>query len=98
MFPIRDCEAARRFGPRLSALGSWPVRQMFAWAQPKIVARAMIPILVMMPLGTTADAAMVVIALFGVVGALLLIVVGGHFGEPPGPALVGAPAGAAAAR
>jgi hypothetical protein len=58
--------------PSLRALGAWPIRQMFAWAQPKIVSRASIPILVMMPLGTTADAAMVVIALFGTMGALLL--------------------------
>jgi hypothetical protein len=59
--------------PSLGALGLWPIRQMFAWAQPKIVARASIPILVMMPLGTTADAAMVAIALFGIIGALLLL-------------------------
>ena len=59
--------------PALTALGHWPIRQMFAWAQPKIVARAAIPILVMMPMGTTADAAMVVIALFGVSGALVLL-------------------------
>jgi hypothetical protein len=58
--------------PSLRALGAWPIRQMFAWAQPKIVSRASIPILVMMPMGTTADAAMVVIALFATFGALLL--------------------------
>jgi hypothetical protein len=46
---------------------------MFAWAQPKIVSRALIPILIMMPMGTTADAAMVVIAMFGTLGALLLL-------------------------
>jgi hypothetical protein len=57
----------------LSALGSWPIRQAFAWAQPKVVARALIPVLVMMPLGTMADAAMVAIALFGTIGALLLV-------------------------
>jgi hypothetical protein len=59
--------------PSLGALGLWPIRQMFAWAQPKIVARASIPILVMMPMGTTADAAMVAIALCGIIGALLLL-------------------------
>jgi hypothetical protein len=59
--------------PSLEALGQWPIRQMFAWAQPKAVAHATIPILVMMPLGTMADTAMVVMALFGVVGALLLL-------------------------
>ena len=30
--------------PRLSALGQWPVRQMFASARPKAVARAVIPV------------------------------------------------------
>ena len=57
----------------LKALGQWPIRQMFAWAQPKAVSRATIPILVMMPLGTMADTAMGVIALFGVIGSLLLV-------------------------
>jgi hypothetical protein len=59
--------------PALTALGQWPIRQVFAWTQPKIVARAILPILIMMPLGTTADDAMVVIAMFGVSGALLLL-------------------------
>jgi len=57
----------------LSGLGSWPIRQAFAWAQPKIVARAIVPILVMMPLGTMADTAMVVIGMSGIGGALLLV-------------------------
>lgn len=57
----------------LGALGLWPLRQMFAWAHPKIVARASIPILVLMPMGTTAHAAMVAIALCGIGGALLLL-------------------------
>jgi hypothetical protein len=55
------------------ALGLWPVRQMFAWAQPKMVARATVLVLLMMPLGTTADVAMDAIALFGVNGALVLL-------------------------
>jgi hypothetical protein len=59
--------------PSLRALGAWPIRQMFSWAQPKIVSRASIPILVMMPMGTTADAALVVIAMFATWGALLLL-------------------------
>ncbi len=59
--------------PAMTALGQWPIRQVFAWTQPKIVARAIIPILVMMPMGTTADDAMVVIAMFGVSGGLLLL-------------------------
>ena len=60
--------------PSLAALGIWPVRQMFAWAQPKVMAPASIPILALMPLGTTADSAMVVIAMAGVGGALMLLV------------------------
>jgi hypothetical protein len=71
--PHQKLRRAAKIRPSLSALGGWPIRQAFAWAQPKIVARAMIPILVMMPLGTMADAAMVAIALFGTVGALLLV-------------------------
>jgi hypothetical protein len=59
--------------PSLSALGRWPIRQMFAWAQPKLVARALIPVLVMMPLGTKADDAMIAIALFGVLFAMTLL-------------------------
>jgi hypothetical protein len=69
-------QRVRRAGvvrPSLRALGAWPIRQMFAWAQPKVVSRASILILVMMPLGTTADTAMVVIALFATMGALLLL-------------------------
>lgn len=71
--PHQRVRRARGVHPSLRALGAWPIRQMFAWAQPKIVSRALIPILVMMPLGTTADAAMVVIALFVTMGALLLL-------------------------
>jgi hypothetical protein len=59
--------------PSLLALGRWPIRQMFAWAQPKVVARALIPVLVMMPLGTKADDAMIAIALFGVLFAMSLL-------------------------
>ena len=70
--PHIRAKRAARILPSLAALGHWPVRQMFAWIQPKMVARATIPILVLMPMGTTADTAMVVIAMFGVAGALLL--------------------------
>jgi hypothetical protein len=59
--------------PSLAALGRWPIRQMFAWAQPKVVARAVIPVLVMMPLGTRADDAMIGIALFGVLFAMTML-------------------------
>jgi hypothetical protein len=71
--PHRHATKTTPVRPSLEALGQWPIRQMFAWAQPKAVARATIPILVMMPLGTMADTAMVVVALFGVAGALLLL-------------------------
>ena len=71
--PHQKVSRAGGVRPSLRALGAWPIRQMFAWAQPKIVSRALIPILVMMPMGTTADAAMVVIAMFGTMGALLLL-------------------------
>jgi hypothetical protein len=71
--PRPKLQRAAKIRPSLNTLGSWPIRQAFAWAQPKIVSRATIPILVMMPLGTTADAAMVAIALFATVCALLLV-------------------------
>ena len=71
--PHTKAARAAKIRPSLSALGYRPVRQMFAWAQPKMVSRATIPILLSMGLGTTADAAMIVIALSGVVGALLLL-------------------------
>jgi hypothetical protein len=59
--------------PSLSSLGRWPIRQMFAWAQPKVVARVLIPVLVMMPLGTRADDAMIAVALFVVLFAMTLL-------------------------
>ena len=71
--PKARVHRAAAIRPSLSALGLWPIRQMFAWLQPKLVARAIIPILVMMPLGTTADDAMIVIALFGLCGAMSLL-------------------------
>jgi hypothetical protein len=71
--PHNKAHRAAKIRPSLAALGAWPVRQMFAWAQPKMVARATVPILVMMPMGTTADDAMGAIAVFGVTGALMLL-------------------------
>jgi hypothetical protein len=58
----------------LSGLGSWPVRQMFASARPKTVARAMIPILLSVPLGSTAADAMLVIGVLTAIGALVLLI------------------------
>lgn len=60
--------------PSLKSLGQWPVRRMFARAQPQMVARAIVPVLVMMPLGATADNAMVVVCLFLVAGSLSLLI------------------------
>jgi hypothetical protein len=71
--PHQKLRRAAKIRPSLGALGAWPIRQAFAWAQPKIVARATVPILIVMPLGTTADTAMVTIALFGIVCVLLLV-------------------------
>ena len=65
---------ARPPAPSLSALGLWPVRQMFASARPKAVSRAVLPILLMIPLGSTAAAAMLMIAMAAVLGAVLLLV------------------------
>jgi len=58
----------------LSALGTWPVRQMFASARPQAVARATFPILLIMPMGATADSAMLALAMLAVTGVLLLLV------------------------
>jgi hypothetical protein len=71
--PHRGAVGASRFIPSLSALGKWPIRQMFASARPKAVARAVMPILLLMPLGSSADSAMIVIAIFAVSGALVLL-------------------------
>jgi hypothetical protein len=71
--PHHKANRAAKIRPSFAALGAWPVRQMFAWAQPKMVARAALPILVMMPMGTTADVAMGAIAVFGVNGVLVLL-------------------------
>jgi hypothetical protein len=57
----------------LSALGSWPVRQMFANARPKTLARAMIPALLAVPMGSTAADAMIGIAWLAAIGALALL-------------------------
>jgi hypothetical protein len=71
--PHRGALGTTRPIPSLSALGKWPIRQMFASARPKAVARAVIPILLLMPLGSSADYAMVIIAIFAVSGALVLL-------------------------
>jgi hypothetical protein len=72
--PHGRIRAAGSLRPSLKALGLWPLRLMFARAQPKLVARAILPILVMMPIGTSAAAALCVIAIYVVAGALLLLI------------------------
>jgi hypothetical protein len=64
---------SRPVTPSLAALGLWPVRQMFASARPKVVVRTIMPALVMMPLGTFADAALVIIGIFVATSALLTL-------------------------
>jgi hypothetical protein len=58
----------------LSALGTWPVRQMLASARPKTIARAMMPMLIAVPLGSTAADVMLATGLLAAVGALVLLV------------------------
>jgi hypothetical protein len=68
---VRESPAPR---PTLVALGRWPAREMFARARPKAVSRAIVPILLAMPLGSTADVAMLVVGLSTIVGAMVLLV------------------------
>jgi hypothetical protein len=72
--PHRRGRRAANIRPSLAALGLWPIRTMFARAQPKVIARAIVPVFLMMPLGTMADTAMVVTGIFVVIGALSLLV------------------------
>jgi len=58
----------------LSALGTWPVRQMFGSARPKTIARALIPVLLSVPLGSTAADVMLAIGLLTAIGALALLI------------------------
>lgn len=72
--PHRHVAKAAAVRPSLKSLGLWPLRLMFARAQPKLVARAILPILVLMPIGTSATAALCVIVIYVVAGALLLLI------------------------
>jgi hypothetical protein len=60
--------------PSLAPLGIWPIRQMFASAQPKAMARAALPILLCIPVGSSAGSALVLVASFAIIGMLLLLV------------------------
>jgi hypothetical protein len=57
----------------LAALGAWPVRQMFASARPKTVARATLPILLAAPAGSKAADAMLALGLLTAACALVLL-------------------------
>jgi hypothetical protein len=61
--------------PSLGGLAIWPIRSMFAMLRPKILSRTLLPVLIMMPLGTTAAAAMVWVGIFGAWTALLFLIV-----------------------
>ncbi len=71
--PHRRAAQASAVRPSLNALGIWPLRLVFARAQPKLVARSLLPVLLLMLMGTSAAAAMVIIAFYVVAGALLLL-------------------------
>jgi hypothetical protein len=72
--PHRRAATASAVRPSFKALGIWPVRLVFARAQPKLVARSLLPVLLLMLMGTSAAAAMVIIAFYVVAGALLLLI------------------------
>jgi hypothetical protein len=58
----------------LAALGTWPVRQMFATAKPKTLAQVMVPLLLAVPLGSQAADVMVIVGLLTAVGAVVTLV------------------------
>jgi hypothetical protein len=72
--PKAQSKRGRPMRPSFSALGQWPVRKMFANAQPKIVARSLVPVLLSIGLGSTADVAMVAVGIFASVAAITLLI------------------------
>jgi len=72
--PHRRANAPALPKPSLSALGLWPVRRMFAAARPKYVARATMAVLLLMPLGTLAYAAMVVVGIAALGGGVVVLI------------------------
>jgi hypothetical protein len=72
--PHRQAVSAAPPRPSLAPLGLWPIRQMFASAQPKAMARAALPILLCIPGGSSAGSALVIVASFAFIGMLLLLV------------------------
>jgi len=73
--PKSGARRARPLEPSLAPLGIWAVRHVFASARPEAVTRATIPVLLLMPLGTFADAAMLVLAIAAVSVAMLMLIV-----------------------
>jgi len=73
--PQRRAVRGAPLRPSLASLGLWPLRAMFASLRPQAVARVAVPILVMMPLGTTADVALLAIGLSASLAAILLLLV-----------------------
>jgi hypothetical protein len=63
----------RRPVPSVGALGIWPIRRMFAMLRPKTLSRTLLLVLVMMPLGTSAATAMIVVGLFGALTAFVFL-------------------------
>jgi hypothetical protein len=59
----------------LAALGVWPIRRVFASARPKAVSRAVIPVLLAMPMGTSAATGSLIVAIAAAMGALLALVI-----------------------
>jgi len=72
--PHRRVAGATLPEPSLSALGLWPVRRMFAAARPKYVARATMVVLLLMPMGTFAYAAMLVVGIAAMGGGVVLLI------------------------
>jgi len=73
----------RRRGPplpraSLAGLGRWPTRRLFATLRPKVVVRAIVPVLFAVPLGTNADAALLLLGVVAASGALMLLLVSLH--------------------
>ncbi len=58
-----------------AALGHWPIRRVLASARPRVVARAVIPVLLAMPMGTSAATGLLVVGISAAVGALIQLLV-----------------------
>lgn len=73
----------RRPGPplpraSLAGLGHWPVRRLFASLRPRVVARAFFAVMLAVPLGATADSALLMLGVTVASASLLLLIVSVH--------------------